>query len=94
VSLAVVLAGGTTATGIYTAFRFNKAAGSTISTSGAVQLAVCVTGGRAGHVRRDQWQQAAVAEGDGRPGTDRGLTAAGRGGDRGIPDCINVQRNV
>ncbi|TLS45584.1 ABC transporter permease [Streptomyces montanus] len=41
----VVLAGGTTATGIYAAFQFNKAAGSTISTSGAVQLAVCVTVG-------------------------------------------------
>ncbi|MBK6013643.1 FtsX-like permease family protein [Streptomyces sp. MBT53] len=39
----VVLAGGTTATGLYAAVQVNKAAGSTISTSGAVQLAVCVT---------------------------------------------------
>ncbi|KUN75543.1 hypothetical protein [Streptomyces griseoruber] len=39
----LVLAGGTTATGLYAAVQVNKAAGSTISTSGAVQLAVCVT---------------------------------------------------
>jgi hypothetical protein len=39
----VVLAGGTTATGVYAAYQINKAGDSTISTSGAVQLAVCVT---------------------------------------------------
>ncbi|WP_329262283.1 ABC transporter permease [Streptomyces sp. NBC_01478] len=39
----LVLAGGTTATGLYAAVQVDKAAGSTISTSGAVQLAVCVS---------------------------------------------------
>lgn len=39
----LVLAGGTTATGLYAAVQVNKAAGSTISTSGAVQLTFCVT---------------------------------------------------
>lgn len=39
----VVLAGGTTATGIYAAYQLNKAAGGTISVSGTVQLAVSVT---------------------------------------------------
>ncbi|MFJ5303470.1 FtsX-like permease family protein [Streptomyces sp. NPDC088350] len=39
----LVLAGGTTATGLYAAVQVDKAAGSTISTTGAVQLAVCAT---------------------------------------------------
>ncbi|MFF4731727.1 FtsX-like permease family protein [Streptomyces mirabilis] len=39
----VVLAGGTTVTGLYAAVQVNKAAGSTISTSGVVQLAVCAS---------------------------------------------------
>ncbi|MFJ9241766.1 FtsX-like permease family protein [Streptomyces sp. NPDC101776] len=39
----LVLAGGTTATGLYAAVQVDKAVGSTISTSGAVQLAVCVS---------------------------------------------------
>ncbi|MEU9449886.1 FtsX-like permease family protein [Streptomyces sp. NPDC048277] len=39
----LVLAGGTTATGVYAAYELNKAGDSTISTSGAVRLAVCVT---------------------------------------------------
>ncbi|MEU9409959.1 FtsX-like permease family protein [Streptomyces sp. NPDC048281] len=39
----LVLAGGTTATGVYAAYQLNKAGDSTISASGAVQLAVCVT---------------------------------------------------
>ncbi|MET9090420.1 ABC transporter permease, partial [Streptomyces sp. NPDC004237] len=38
----LVLAGGTTATGVYAAYQLNKAGGGTISTSGAIQLAVCV----------------------------------------------------
>jgi hypothetical protein len=37
-----VLAGGTTAMGVYGAYQINKLAGSTMSTSGAVQLALCV----------------------------------------------------
>ncbi|WP_409474751.1 FtsX-like permease family protein [Streptomyces sp. HC307] len=41
----VVLAGGTTMTGVYAAYQFNKAAESTISTSGALQLAVCLAVG-------------------------------------------------
>ncbi|GAA3870009.1 hypothetical protein GCM10023084_23850 [Streptomyces lacrimifluminis] len=41
----VVLAGGTTAAGIYAAFQVNKLFDSTISTSGAVTLAGCVTVG-------------------------------------------------
>ncbi len=41
----VVLAGGTTAAGIYAAFQVNKLFQSTISTSGAVTLAVCVAMG-------------------------------------------------
>ncbi|MFD7283373.1 FtsX-like permease family protein [Streptomyces sp. NPDC059862] len=41
----VVLAGGTTMTGVYAAYQFNKAAESTISTSGTVQLAVCLAVG-------------------------------------------------
>ncbi|MDX2548073.1 FtsX-like permease family protein [Streptomyces sp. WI04-05B] len=41
----VVLAGGTTAAGIYAAFQVNKMFDSTISTSGAVTLAVCTTVG-------------------------------------------------
>ncbi|MFI1355915.1 ABC transporter permease [Streptomyces sp. NPDC020898] len=41
----VVLAGGTTAAGVYAAFQVNKLFESTISTSGAVTLAVCVTVG-------------------------------------------------
>ncbi|WP_327698995.1 FtsX-like permease family protein [Streptomyces sp. NBC_00459] len=41
----VVLAGGTTAAGIYAAFQVNKLFDSTISTSGAVTLAACVTVG-------------------------------------------------
>ncbi|WP_405847069.1 FtsX-like permease family protein [Streptomyces sp. NBC_01518] len=39
----LVLAGSTTTTGVYAAFQVNKAVGSTISTSGVVQLTVCVT---------------------------------------------------
>ncbi|MFI5674212.1 FtsX-like permease family protein [Streptomyces cellulosae] len=38
----VVLAGGTTATGVYGSYQLNKAAGATINTSGAVELVVCV----------------------------------------------------
>ncbi|WP_037673504.1 FtsX-like permease family protein [Streptomyces griseus] len=38
----VVLAGGTTAMGVYGSYRLNRALGATINTSGAVQLAVCV----------------------------------------------------
>ncbi|NEA64793.1 FtsX-like permease family protein [Streptomyces sp. SID12488] len=41
----VVLAGGTTAAGIYAAFQVNKLFDTTISTSGAMTLAVCVTVG-------------------------------------------------
>ncbi|NEC85969.1 FtsX-like permease family protein [Streptomyces sp. SID12501] len=41
----VVLAGGTTAAGIYAAFQVNKLFDSTISASGAMTLAVCVTVG-------------------------------------------------
>lgn len=41
----VVLAGGTTAAGIYAAFQVNKLFENTISTSGAVTLAVCVAVG-------------------------------------------------
>ncbi|TPQ16844.1 FtsX-like permease family protein [Streptomyces sporangiiformans] len=40
-----VLAGGTTAMGVYGAFQFNKAADSTMNASGALQLAVCVAVG-------------------------------------------------
>jgi hypothetical protein len=39
----LVLAGTTTATGLYAAVQVNKGSGSTISTSGAVQLTVCIT---------------------------------------------------
>ena len=38
-----VLAGGTTAMGVYGAMQLNKAAGTTIDTSGAVQLVICAT---------------------------------------------------
>ncbi len=38
----VVLAGGTTATGVYGSYQLNKAAGATINTPGAVELVVCV----------------------------------------------------
>lgn len=38
-----VLAGGTTAMGVYGAFQFNEASGSTINASGALQLTLCVT---------------------------------------------------
>jgi hypothetical protein len=38
----VVLAGGTTATGVYGSYQLNKAAGATVNTSGAVELVVCV----------------------------------------------------
>ncbi|MEU6223376.1 ABC transporter permease [Streptomyces sp. NPDC047042] len=41
----VVLAGGTTGAGVYAAFKVNEMFDSTISTSGAVTLAVCVTVG-------------------------------------------------
>ncbi|MER5213235.1 FtsX-like permease family protein [Streptomyces sp. NPDC002838] len=40
-----VLAGGTTAMGVYGAYQFNKLAGISMNTSGAVQLAVCVVVG-------------------------------------------------
>jgi hypothetical protein len=40
-----VLAGGTTAMGVFGAMQLNKAAGSTINTSGAVQLVLCLTVG-------------------------------------------------
>ncbi|KDN76022.1 hypothetical protein DF19_21020 [Streptomyces olindensis] len=40
-----VLAGGTTAMGVFGATQLNKAAGTTINTSGAVQLAICVAVG-------------------------------------------------
>ncbi|WP_246204748.1 hypothetical protein [Streptomyces tailanensis] len=40
-----VLAGGTTAMGVYGAYQFNKMAGISMNTSGAVQLAVCVVVG-------------------------------------------------
>ncbi|WP_338895322.1 hypothetical protein WBG99_06050 [Streptomyces sp. TG1A-60] len=40
-----VLAGGTTAMGAYGAFQVNQLAGSTMNTSGALQLAVCVVVG-------------------------------------------------
>ncbi|AVV45098.1 ABC transporter permease [Streptomyces sp. ID05-04B] len=40
-----VLAGGTTAMGVYGAYRFNELAGVSMNTSGAVQLAVCVAVG-------------------------------------------------
>ncbi|MBT2420301.1 ABC transporter permease [Streptomyces sp. ISL-22] len=39
----VVLAGGTTAMGVFGAYQLNKAAGATVNSSGAFQLAVCVT---------------------------------------------------
>ncbi|WP_149831022.1 ABC transporter permease [Streptomyces tailanensis] len=38
-----VLAGGTTTMGVYGAYQLNKAADSTMNTSGALQLAACVT---------------------------------------------------
>lgn len=38
----VVLAGGTTAMGVYGSFKLNKALGSTIDTTGALQLLACV----------------------------------------------------
>ncbi|GEC02923.1 hypothetical protein SSP24_05780 [Streptomyces spinoverrucosus] len=41
----LVLAGGTTSTGVYAAYQLNKAAESTISTSGAIQLAACLAVG-------------------------------------------------
>ncbi|WP_406443641.1 ABC transporter permease [Streptomyces sp. NBC_00631] len=41
----VVLAGSTTATGLYAAYQVNKAGHGTISASGAIQLVVCVTVG-------------------------------------------------
>lgn len=37
----VVLAGGTTAMGVYGSYQLNKAVGATINTSGALQLAAC-----------------------------------------------------
>ncbi|MFF3849073.1 FtsX-like permease family protein [Streptomyces sp. NPDC002328] len=40
-----VLAGGTTATGVYGSYQLNKAAGATINASGAIELAVCVVVG-------------------------------------------------
>ncbi|MFG2029718.1 ABC transporter permease [Streptomyces sp. NPDC048825] len=40
-----VLAGGTTAMGVYGAFQLNKAADSTMNASGALQLTLCVTVG-------------------------------------------------
>ncbi|MER5214366.1 hypothetical protein ABT063_28320 [Streptomyces sp. NPDC002838] len=40
-----VLAGGTTAMGVYGAFQVNEAADSTMNASGALQLAVCVVAG-------------------------------------------------
>ncbi|WP_328770177.1 FtsX-like permease family protein [Streptomyces sp. NBC_00286] len=40
-----VLAGGTTGMGVYGAFQFNEAFGSTINASGALQLTLCVTVG-------------------------------------------------
>ncbi|MFF3333055.1 FtsX-like permease family protein [Streptomyces sp. NPDC002888] len=41
----VALAGGTTAMGVYGSYELNKAAGATINTSGALQLAACVVVG-------------------------------------------------
>jgi hypothetical protein len=41
----VVLAGGTTAMGAFGAMQLNKAAGTTINTSGVVQLAICLAVG-------------------------------------------------
>ncbi|MEV0636172.1 FtsX-like permease family protein [Streptomyces sp. NPDC050619] len=41
----VVLAGGTTAMGVYGSYQLNKAAGVTINTTGALQLAACVVVG-------------------------------------------------
>ncbi len=38
----VVLAGGTTAMGVYGSYQLNKVAGATINTAGAVELVVCV----------------------------------------------------
>ena len=38
----VVLAGGTTAMGVYGSYQLNKVTGATINTSGAVELAVCL----------------------------------------------------
>ncbi|WP_327321055.1 hypothetical protein [Streptomyces sp. NBC_01235] len=40
-----VLAGGTTAMGVFGAMQLNKAAGTTINTTGAVQLVICVVVG-------------------------------------------------
>jgi hypothetical protein len=41
----VVLAGGTTATGVYGSYQLNKAAGASVNTAGAVELLVCVVVG-------------------------------------------------
>ncbi|MFC9685070.1 FtsX-like permease family protein [Streptomyces sp. NPDC056948] len=41
----VVLAGGTTAMGVFGGYQLNQAAGATVNSSGALQLAVCVTVG-------------------------------------------------
>ncbi|MFF4055840.1 FtsX-like permease family protein [Streptomyces sp. NPDC001668] len=41
----VALAGGTTAVGVYTSYRLNKAFGASINASGALELAVCVAVG-------------------------------------------------
>ncbi|WP_416985120.1 ABC transporter permease [Streptomyces sp. T028] len=38
----VILAGGTTAMGVYGSYRLNEMAGATVNTSGALRLAVCV----------------------------------------------------
>ncbi|MDX3698038.1 hypothetical protein PV726_49480 [Streptomyces europaeiscabiei] len=40
-----VLAGGTTAMGVFGAMQLNKAAGTTINTSSAVQLVLCLAAG-------------------------------------------------
>jgi hypothetical protein len=40
-----VLAGGTTAMGVFGAYQLNKAADATVNSSGALRLAVCVTVG-------------------------------------------------
>ncbi|MGA5356518.1 hypothetical protein [Streptomyces purpurascens] len=41
----VVLAGGTTAMGVFGGYQLNQAAGATVNSSGACQLALCVTAG-------------------------------------------------
>jgi hypothetical protein len=38
----VILAGGTTAMGVYGSYQLNKAAGATVNTSGVIELTVCV----------------------------------------------------